>query len=171
MRIGIDIDETLTDTEKSFNNVIKKYNVKFSKKYSEKWNEDEKVYLLSNFIEEILSNAVLKEGSKKAIDLLNNMGHELIVITARNNEYSNNIEAITRNLIRENKLKFSAIYFNQKIKSDIAKKLNIDLMIDDSVEVYKNMKKENIDCILFGDKIQNWSEVLEYIKGKEKSDG
>ena len=41
-------------------------------------------------------------------------------------------------------------------------------MIDDSVYVYNNMKKEGIDCILFGDKIKTWNEVLEYIKEMEE---
>jgi len=30
------------------------------------------------------------------------------------------------------------------------------------------MINENIDCILFGDKIKTWKEVLEYIKEKEE---
>jgi len=28
------------------------------------------------------------------------------------------------------------------------------------------MKKENIDCILFGDKIKTWDDVLKYIERK-----
>ena len=44
-------------------------------------------------------------------------------------------------------------------------------MIDDSVYVYNNMKKDNIECILFGDKIKTWKEVLKYIERKEKDDG
>ena len=44
--------------------------------------------------------------------------------------------------------------------------LKLDLMIDDSKHVYENMKKEKIDCILFGDKIKTWDEVFEYIKEK-----
>ena len=48
------------------------------------------------------------------------------------------------------------------------KKLNIDLMIDDSRFVYDNMKNDGIDCILFGDKIKTWEEVLEYIREKEE---
>ena len=41
-------------------------------------------------------------------------------------------------------------------------------MIDDSVYVYDNMKQEGIDCILFGDKIKKWDEVLKYIKEMEE---
>ena len=48
----------------------------------------------------------------------------------------------------------------------IAKKLNIDLMIDDNESVYFNMQNESIDCILFGDKIKTWKEVFEYINRK-----
>ena len=49
------------------------------------------------------------------------------------------------------------------IKQDgIAIKVN-SLMIDDNKNVFNNMKKENIDCILFEDKIKNWNEVFEYI--------
>lgn len=61
-------------------------------------------------------------------------------------------------------MKFDKIIFNQQKKSDIAKKLELDLMIDDNIDVYNNMKEENINCILFGDKIRTWKEVLDYIK-------
>ena len=70
--------------------------------------------------------------------------------------------------INKEGLKISEIYFRQVEKSNLAKKINLDLMIDDNKIVYNNMKNENIDCILFGDKIKNWKEVLEYIKRKER---
>lgn len=166
MRIGIDVDETLTDTEISFNEVIKKYNIKFDKKYSDKWSKKEAEYLLGNFCEEIIGEAKLKKGAKEAIKFLKDSGHELFIITARNNNYSKNIEDITRNLMKENNLEIDDYYFNQNKKSGIAKKLNIDLMIDDNINVYNNMKKVNIDCILFGDEIKNWKDVLKYIERK-----
>ena len=65
-------------------------------------------------------------------------------------------------------LKISEVYFEQNKKSDLAKKLNIDLMIDDSKYVYDNMINDGIDCILFGDKIKTWNQVLEYVNEKEE---
>lgn len=166
MRIGIDVDETLTDTEISFNEVIKKHNVDFNKKYSDYWSKDEAEYILSNFCEEIIGGAKLKEGAKEIVQKLKKDGHELFIITARSNHYSKNIKDITHSLMEDNDLEFDGYYFEQNKKSDIAKKLNIDLMIDDNINVYNNMKRENIDCILFGDKIKTWDEVLKYIERK-----
>ena len=58
-------------------------------------------------------------------------------------------------------------YNNDYEKASLAKSLNLDLMIDDRKSIYENMKNVNIDCILFGDKIKTWKEVLEYINSKE----
>lgn len=168
MRIGIDLDDTLVKTSESFNRVLKKHNVNFKKSYKDDWDSDEIELILDNYALEILKGAEIKEDAKEVLDYLSSCGHELVIITARNNYYDDGVEEFTNDFVRENNLKISKIYFDQSIKSDLAKKINIDLMIDDSIEVYNNMKIENIDCILFGDKIKTWKEVLEYIKEKEE---
>ena len=94
---------------------------------------------------------------------LHKLGHKLYIITARNNKYCARVEDLTINMLRENNLYFDEIYFNQQLKSDIAKELGINLMIDDSLSVYNNMKSENIECIMFGKDVKSWREVLEYI--------
>ena len=167
MRIGIDLDDTLVNTSEAFDIIMKKYNVSFNKKYNEAWTEDEADFILRNYFLEVVEIAQIKKGAKEAFDYLNSKGHELIIITARSNYYSDYIEMATNKFIEKEKLKISKICFNEWKKSDIAKQMNIDLMIDDSNEVYNNMQKEGIDCILLGDKIKTWQDVLEYIKGKE----
>lgn len=171
MKIGIDIDETLTDTKKSFYEVLKKHQIKFDEEYNDWYKRETAQFIVNNYLEEIIENAKLKSHAKEILDKLYNLGYELIIITARSNRYSKNIIKITNNLIEENKLKISKIYFCQCNKSDIAKEIGIDLMIDDNIEVFHNMQKEKIDCILFGDKIKTWIEVFDYImeKRKEKS--
>lgn len=170
MRIGIDVDETLTDTEESFNRVIKKYNLNVSSDYKSKWSRKD-YSTLCNYLKEILGDAKLKKDAVRIITRLNELGHELFVITARSNRHCNGIEKITLDMINNNKLNFKDVYFNQNKKSDLAKKLKIDLMIDDSIDVYNNMKSEKIDCILFGDVINSWEDVLKYIERKEQQDG
>ena len=112
--------------------------------------------------------AKFKENSIQVVNQLHDLGHELIVITARSNNYCKRMKEQTIEILNENGLKISQIYFEQNKKSDLAKQLNIELMIDDSRYVYDNMKKDGINCILFGDKIKKWSEVLEYIKETEE---
>ena len=166
MRIGIDIDDTLVSTSESFDEVIKKYGVSFSKKFKEDWTKEEKNFIFNNYLKETLINAKIKDNAKEVLNELNKLGHEIIVITARTENNCNGIEQNTKKLLEDNNIKISEYYFAQYKKSDIAKKIELDLMIDDSINVYENMKKDNIDCILFDEKM-NWKDVLEYINKKE----
>lgn len=168
MRIGIDIDDTLVSTTESFDELRKKYNINFSKSWKDEWTKEEINFIFNKYLDEILLGAKFKENSKEVVNQLHDLGHELIVITARRNKHCETIEEKTLEILQSEDLKISKIYFEQTKKSDLAKKLNIDLMIDDSVYVYDNMKKDGIDCILFGDKIKTWNEVLEYIKEMEE---
>lgn len=168
MRIGIDIDDTIVDTSKSFDNVIKKYNINFTKKYKDVWTPEERNFIFGNYLNEILVGATIMKDVKNITDYLNSLGHELIIITARNNKYCESIEDYTKKFIKREQLNISKIYFRQRKKSGLAKKLKIDLMIDDDRTVYNNMLNDGIDCILFGDKMKTWKEVLEYIIKKEE---
>lgn len=168
MRIGIDIDDTLLSTSESFDNLINKYNLNFNKKFNDKWTQEERDFIFGNYLNEILLGAKIKKGAKDVLKLLKKRGHTLIIISARSNKFVESIEENTLDFIKKEKINIDDIYFGHSKKSDLAKKLNIDLMIDDSLYVYNNMKNDNIDCILFGDTIKTWKEVLEYIKRKER---
>ena len=168
MVIGIDIDDTLVSSSESFDRLIKKYNINFSKKWNGEWTQEERDFIFGNYLEEVLFNAKIKKDAKKVLDNLTNKGYKLIIITARSNKYCKKIEEFTIEFIKKENLKISEIYFGKSKKSDLAKELKIDLMIDDNIYVYNNMKEENIDCILFGDKIKTWKEVLDYIERKVK---
>lgn len=163
MRIGIDIDDTLLDTSKSFEKIIKKYNVNFSKKFNEFWTEKEKEYIYKNYLFEILVTALPKKDSISVIKKLKEYGHELYIITARGNKSCKNIEQETINIIN-NIYGIDKFYFGYYKKADIADNLNIDLMIDDNFDVYNDMCLKGIKCILFGDKISNWNEILKFIE-------
>ena len=170
MKIGIDIDNTLVSTSESFDRLVKKYSIDFKKKYSDifiTWTEEERDIIFKKYLREILINAEFKDGAVKALKELSSLGNKLYIITARRNHYCLDIEEATLKIIKDNDIKIEEIYFGQNKKSDVAKMLNLDLMIDDDIKVYDNMIKEGIDCILFGDKIKTWKEVLEYINRKE----
>lgn len=171
MTIGIDIDDTLVSTSESFDELVKKYNLDFQKKFKDTWTEEEKKFIFDNYLKETLMSAKLKENAKEVISYLNNLGYKLVIITARGNNHCDGIEEFTKRFIEQEKINICEFHFGEYKKSDLAKKLNLDLMIDDSVYVCNNMKKENIECILFGDKIKTWKDVLEYIERKEKDDG
>ncbi len=163
MRIGIDIDDTLLDTSKSFDKVIKKYNVNFSKKLNDKWTSEEREFICANYMFETLVNAKPKEKSQEVVKKLQEEGHKLYVITARGNIHCKNIEEETYKIIK-NLYNIDEFYFGYSNKQDKAKSLKLDLMIDDNISVYNSIKNIGIDCILFGDKIKTWDGVLKYIE-------
>ena len=167
MIIGIDVDDTLVSTSESFDKVLKKYNINFNKKFKDDWTEDEIKFIFDNHLEEILLDAKIKEGAKEVIEYLNNKNYKLTIITARSNKYKQNIIQRTIAQLKKEGINISEFYFEEEEKSTLAKQLKLDLMIDDSKYVYNNMKNVGIDCILFGDKIKTWNEVLQYIKEKE----
>ena len=168
MRIGIDIDDTLVCTSESFDEVINKYNINFSKKWNDEWTKEERDFIFYKYLDKILLGAKFKENSIEVINKLYDLGHTIIVITARSNNYYKGMKEKTLEILDREGLKISEVYFEQNKKSDLAKKLNIDLMIDDSKYVYDNMINDGIDCILFGDKIKTWNQVLEYVNEKEE---
>ena len=173
MRIGIDIDDTLVSTSQSFYRLVKKHNMEFNKRYNDfstTWTKEERDYIFDKFLYEILTGARFKRGAKKAISEISKK-HDLFIITARCNHYCDKIEDATNEFIEKNKLNIKKIYFGHDKKSGMAKRLNLDLMIDYSPSVYKNMKEANIDCILFGVRFKNWEEILKYIESKERKHG
>ena len=73
-------------------------------------------------------------------------------------------------------LKFDKYYWKIKDKVEIAKKENIDIMIDDTYQICKKMSENKIKTIYFRDKkmkkieegkylkdVSNWGEIYRYI--------
>lgn len=168
MRIGIDIDDTLVSSSESFDKVVKKYKLNFNKKLKDVWTEDERTYIYKNFLKEALLSARVKTNAKKVIDELNKLGHDLFILTARGNKHCKNIEEETLEVLKTKKINISKVYYCGPKKSSLAKELNLDLMIDDNINVYNEMIKENIKCLRFGIDVKNWDEVLAYINNMEE---
>lgn len=166
MKIGIDIDNTLLSSGDYFEYIKKRDNINFNKKFGEKWSDEEHNKFLPIYLKEIIKNSKLKPGAKEVLDYLHDKGNKLIIITARNNIYYKDTKKLTKKVLLDYGIKMDDIYFDAEKKSDLAQKLGIDLMIDDNKNVYENMKKENIDCILFGSDIKSWKEVLNYIESR-----
>lgn len=156
MRIGIDIDDVITDTSASI------------RKYIEMYENNEDIYEhieavmrgemptenIKRFYKEnsmnIFKDAKLKENAGETIRELVNDGNEIYLITARTNgKFFNGIEQLTIDLLKENNIPYTQIIFNSYDKAKICKDNNIDIMIDDSVQHCENVAKENIKTIVF----------------------
>lgn len=190
MRIGVDIDGVIFDSEKLFRvyseiydvDVLKKdstisnHDLKLQTRYN--WTSDEQKNFFSTYYENIIKKSNFMTGAKEVLIKLYNEGHELFIISSRGGFIENEIE-ITLELLKNNDLSiFKDYYWNCKSKSEVCKKLNIDLMIDDYDMVCKELIDNDINVIYLKDSpslkienkkvitLNNWGEIYKFIKLK-----
>ena len=117
-------------------------------------------------------------GAKEVINMLQEEGHELIIISARGGTIEEMQEVAKEKFKKEN-LNFSKYYWKQRDKLEIAQKEKIDYMIDDNYEICKKLSENGIKTIYFRDKemkkleqsqylieISNWGEIYRILNHK-----
>lgn len=171
MIIGIDIDNTITDTAKKAAECLKEFNPSYKDYHDlpiELYNE-----FMLKYISYITSTCNLKDGVKEAFDYLREKNYQIIIITARSHDYKNDIKEITLNYLKTHELFYDKIIFDKTEKGECAKENHIDIFIDDKESVLDDMNRHKIECIHIGDEnskyksFTSWCEILEYIKTKE----
>lgn len=165
MRIGIDIDDTMTDILEDFKKEAIKYDIKLGnsgnflyKSYNIEnrfdWNDKEKSFFRENIARKIVNNAHLRFGLRDVIDKLKEDGHEIIVITARSEyEYKNCYDMCKKWLKKEN------IYYDKLITEAIDKRFvckieKIDIFIDDNVKNVSMVNELGIKTLIM-DNVEN----------------
>lgn len=180
MKIGIDIDDVLTDTSEAMKKYIYKYDE--SGEVASHLEEVMRGELPTANIKKFMANNVVniqkdtkvKENAIEVIRRLMENGDEIIFITSRGEERYKGTEAITIEFLKSNHIKYTKIIFNAFNKARICKENNIDLMIDDSVKYCEEIKKENIEAVVFTSivnkdiktnikRVSNWLELEKYI--------
>lgn len=189
MKIGIDIDDTMADTFDylmpyiaEFFNIDIKYlkdnNISYSNLPKEM--KERELEFAKKYYDKVIASTPFKPKVAEYIDKIKELGHEIIVITARNktlytDEYKTTIEELKNNNIHYDKL---ICDFD---KAKVCKNENIDLFIDDSIANCNKVNKLGIKTILFNSKsnindkinlyrIDSWKDIYKYIKEKRSLD-
>lgn len=188
MKIGIDLDGVVIDSETTFrtyeeifdintlkgNNLINREEPKFQQRYN--WtNEQEKEFINKYFLQ-VSRESNLMSGFVGVYNLLKNSENEFIVITARGGFLKEMKDDAIR-LLEENDIKFDKYYWKVQDKLEICKKENIDIMIDDDWRIIKNLADNKVKTLYFRDtnikklkeneyikEVNNWGDVYRYIK-------
>lgn len=187
MKIGIDVDGVLINFENALlakaeifdiencrgNGVI--YKDKFHSQERYDWTEDEKEKFLVENLAITTEETELMPSMKYVINKLKQMGHELIVISARGIEDDKLIDVVLNKLKKEN-ITFNKYYWKERNKPEICKKENIDIMIDDNPFICQKMIDNCIKTLYFRGSIgwnleskyikevKNWGEIYRFIK-------
>ena len=178
MKIGIDLDGVVFDSEQTFrtyeeifdiemnqNKLIDREEPKFQGRYLWSLKEQQE---FSKYFLEISKNSPLMAGFKKVYELLKEKNIEFIVITSRgmtpDGKFMKSMEDDAIRILNENNIKFDKYYFKQKDKLEVCKNENIDYMIDDDYKIIENLSNNGIKTIYFRDSGLKKLKETEYIK-------
>lgn len=193
MRIGIDIDDTLTDINEELENAALEYAKKLGKYkakdttnlvdkndgniYQEKYgfNYDEIKYFLKDIQESITEKAIPREGVKEVISKLRKAGNEIYIVTARDSEFHDDPYIMSKEWLVKNNIEYDKLIVNARDKSLICKEEKIDVFIDDKTSncidvsnigvIAIRISNDNIDYEKFVT-LKDWNLIYEYITKK-----
>lgn len=188
MKIGIDLDGVVIDSETTFrtyeeifdmdvlkgNNLINREEPKFQTRYN--WNEEQEKEFIEKYFLKVARESNLMSGFIGVYNLLKSQGHEFVVITARGGLVEELKDEAIR-LLDENNIKFDKYYWKISDKLEICKKENVDIMIDDDWRIIKNLSDNSIKTLYFRDtnlmkleeneyvkEVNNWGDIYRYMK-------
>lgn len=181
LNIGIDIDDTLTNTfdylipaVAEFYNMdidyLKEHKISYTSLTPEM--KEKELEFARTYFDKLIPNTPIKPDAAEYIRKIKKLGHKITIITARSNifyedSYKLSAEYLTRN----------GILFDELIcsfdKAGVCKEQNIDIFIDDSIRQCNTVKSVGIKTLLFVSKINEeneehqkvytWQDVYHYI--------
>ena len=189
MKIGIDLDGVVFDSEKEFrvyselydmldlkqNSKINNKELKFQSRF--KWTKEDIDGFLNKYHKQIIVESNFMPGVKRILRLLKEDGHTLILITARGGMNRDMIK-VTEERLQQNEMNiFDKYYWATENKDEVCVKENVDIMIDDFCDKCKSIANSKIKTIYLKDApsydleeneyikvLYNWGEIYRYIK-------
>lgn len=191
MKIGIDIDNVISN----FNEELLKEYIKHDEEIKGKgmvnkdvyitemfsWTKEEERTFYKNNIERIAINLKVIEGASKYIKNLKEDGHIIYIISGRDNgEYSDPYK-MTIDWLKKYDIVYDKLFlvdaYNSHSKTEICLENNIEIMIDDSKRMCKDIKKHGIRAILMDtpynrdtnefERVNSWEEIYNKLSNKK----
>ena len=192
MNIGIDIDDTISNTYETTIPYLKKYietelnrefkidlneptdYYKLTKKFY--FTEDEEWKFWEKYFVRTVEEAKPKGNVSEVIRKLKEDGHKIYIVTARIEVDIYDIRTLTRNWLIENNILFDELILNAHNKLEIANEKNINAFIDDSIRNCTMLSDGGIKTYMFNtvfndfykneniEKVYSWDEFYKKVK-------
>lgn len=186
MKIGIDLDGVVIDSENTFRvyeeifaieelnqkKIYDRQEPKYQNRYN--WSKEEQNLFNKKYLLKGAEESSLKPGFLPIYSRIKELGYELVVITARG-MFLEQMKDDAIRLLEENNIFFDKYYWNVTNKLEICKKENIDIMIDDDYKIIEELSQNNIKTLYFRDvnlrklkennyihEVNNWGDVYRY---------
>ena len=188
MKIGIDLDGVVIDSETTFrtyeeifdtdilkgNNLVNREEPKFQGRYN--WTSEQEQEFIDKYFLTISKESNLMSGFTRVYKLLKEQGHEFVVITARGGFIKEMKDDAIR-LLDENNIQFDKYHWHIDDKLEICKNENVDIMIDDDWRIIKKLSENGVKTLYFRDtnlmrleeneyvkEVNNWGDIYRTIK-------
>ena len=188
MKIGIDLDGVVIDSETTFrtyeeifdvdvlkgNNLINKKEPKFQARYN--WTNEQEKEFIEKYFMTVSKESNLMSGFVGIYNLLKEQGHQFVVITARGGFIKEMKDDAIR-LLKENNIMFDKYYWNVEDKLEICKNEKVDIMIDDDWKIIKKLADNEVKTLYFRDtnlikleeneyikEVNNWGDIYRYFR-------
>lgn len=192
MKIGIDIDNTITDTAPILKKYCKEYNDNFVKRGLKMhetgaasynlydWTYEENLDFCVKYLEEVVLQAEVKENAKEVIKKLKNEGHIINIISSRAVPVFKTPYETTEKFLKEKGIVYDKLLVGKVEKKSSCIENELDVLIEDEVH-YINEMAEFIPVIVFDEpynkqcvgknviRVNNWLEIYDTIQELEKS--
>lgn len=142
-----DIDDTLCDTDGysekyilefiAKNNLNIKQNAKVVRFAEMKfdWTEEEALAWYKTYGDQMALEFPLKPNAKETVNALHDMGHTIVLATARATDWHVEPERITLEWLDKNGIKYDKIYLGRVDKEQICIDENADVFVDDDIKI------------------------------------
>lgn len=185
MRIGIDVDDTTTDSwSMLLPRYVKVFNIpmdvlKTRTPYyyclEDRVSIEEYYDKVKDINKEVISIVPLRKDADKYINKLMDDGNEIVFITSRGFNENYDPYGMTAEYMKKHNIRYTKLVINAKDKSKVALEEDIDLFIDDSLKHADMVSEKGIPVLLFetdynkNDKlyrhVKSWKEIYDVIKG------
>ena len=182
MNIGIDIDDTITNTYETLIPMVAiSYGINIDKFMKKLPSYKELVGTLPDFgnfakknYEKIAKMVPLRVGVVDVINKLKEQGHRIVIISSRNNTDFKDPYKVSYDYLTTNGIKFDKLIVNVTNKAKTCVLENIDLFIDDDTNNCKATKKKGIVTLQMNTtfckgskdvrKVNDWMEVYKIVQ-------
>lgn len=166
MRIGIDIDGTITDLHKEIIRYGMQYNDKIVGKGIKNenaykiidifdWDENECLKLKKYIQREILNIIKPREDVCKYFKEIKSLGHDIYIITGRKSNEMKNTYQETLDWLKFNNIPFDKLIIEENNKGIACVKNKIDIFVDDSTKHLKRVYDAGIKELYIFDNVYN----------------
>lgn len=181
LTIGIDIDDTITNTfyhlmpaVAEFYNKDLEYLKENKISYTTLTPEmkEQELEFARTYFDKLIPSTPIKDGAAEYIRKIKKLGHKIIIITARCNMFYKDAYKTSSEYLNKHNVQYDELFCTFD-KVGICKEQHVDIFIDDSIRQCDNVKSARIKPLLFASPINQdnqehqlvytWEDVYNYI--------